>query len=78
METTRIKWDESMLTRCLARLADHYPEPAAVKKQAPVKAAESDYPFELDIPSASPVANVKAVQKSTKWDDFKKAVDKAV
>ncbi|NJD02432.1 MAG: hypothetical protein FIA99_07520 [Ruminiclostridium sp.] len=78
METTRIKWDEGMLIRCLAKCTDAYPERAAVKKQTPIKAAESDFTFKLDIPSASPSTNAKTVQKSTKWDDFKIAIDHAL
>ena len=64
METTRIKWDEGMMTRCLARLTDYYPEKKEVKKQIPVQAAESDYSFELNIPSASQVTNVKAAESN--------------
>ena len=68
METTKIKWDEGMMTRCLARLTDYYPEKEEVKKQIPVQAAESDYSFELNIPSAGPVTNVKAAESNYSFE----------
>lgn len=88
MQGTRIKWDESMMTRCLARLVDYYAEPAKIKKQAaaPDKAAPdeaipdrgSDFSLELDIPTLSPEASSKVVLKTSRWDDFKRAIDNAL
>lgn len=78
MQATRIKWDETMQARCLARLANAYPQPAVAKKQDPVKAADIDFSFNFDIPAAIPVTKAKPAQKSSKWDDYKKAIDKAL
>ncbi len=111
METTRIKWDESMQTRCLTKLSAYYPETvaaeepsayypetAAVEEQSIVletestestesienaedediiERAESDFSLTLDMPSASPDTNTKA-RKSSKWEEFKRAIDTAI
>jgi hypothetical protein len=81
MKTTRIKWDEAMLTRCLARLADFYLAPVKAKEYGSAKAADSDNSFKLDIPSVSPsvspCANVTKIRKDG-WDDFKNAISKAL
>lgn len=98
METTRIKWDESMETRCLTRLSAYYPETAAAEEQSIVPETEStesienaedaedeeiiegagsDFSLTLDTPSESPVTNTKA-HKSSKWEEFKRAIDTAI
>ena len=77
MEMDRIKWDEGMMTRCLSRLTDAYPQPAEAKEQIPAKAAESEFILEFDIPAEKSVAYDKPAQRTGKWDDFKKAIDMA-
>ncbi len=86
MEMDRIKWDEGMMTRCLSRLTDAYPQPAKTKRPIPEKTeeetaektVEKEFILEFDIPAADPVAYTKPAQKTGKWDDFKKAIDLAL
>ncbi len=108
METTRIKWDESMQTRCLTKLSAYYPETVAAEEPSAnypetaaveelsivletestesienaedediIERAESDFSLTLDMPSASPDTNTKA-RKSSKWEEFKRAIDTAI
>lgn len=72
MKTTRIKWDESMLVRCLARVAD-YPTPAV--KKAPVKAEEPAVNVRLEVPSISGTGISSVVPVVKEDNKFKLELD---
>ena len=93
METTRIKWDESMAVRCLSRCPDHYvkEEKPVIKEKEKEKASDK---IEINLePAATEVKKPKTVTKKQaakaaagskaslediQWNDFKKALDNAI
>lgn len=79
MDTTRTKWDESMEIRCLAKLKDCNAKPAKVKKLASDKYVEVKKTGMADKPAVeSTDVKVKGTKKGTQWEDFIKAIDKAM
>ena len=71
METTRVKWDESMLVRCFARFNEARP-----KVSNPVIVEESEIPLE-QIPEPK-IKFKKAVESSNEWKDFANDIDWAM
>ena len=71
METTRVKWDESMLERCFAKFNEVRP-----KTSNPVIIEESEIPLEQILGPKSMVDI--AVNDSDKWKDFANDIDWAM